>query len=64
MKNQNLTVVQALPQAHSAGREIATRIIRNNVEIGYLNQNKFFNHNYRKSYSLNPRVKLTKVSLN
>ena len=61
MKNENLTIVRAIPHAHKAGRGIETKIVRNNKIIGFLSKNKHFNYSFQRGYDMNPPINLTKV---
>ena len=61
MKNENLTIVRAIPHAHKAGRGIETKIVRNNKIIGFLSKNKYFNYSFQHGYDMKPPIHLTKV---
>ncbi len=43
------------------GRELYTKIIRNNQEIGYLANNKYYDFNYQYINYLQQPIKLKKV---
>ena len=56
-----MTIVRAIPHAHKAGREVETKIVRNNKIIGILSKNKYFNYTFQRGYDLSPTINLTKV---
>ena len=53
-----VTVVEALPLANSAGQQVTTRILRNNIAVGYLGRNRFFNHSFQQSFGIYPGIGL------
>lgn len=56
-----VTVVEALPLANSAGRQVSTKIIRDNTFATVLGHNRFFNNDFQQSYSIYPGINLNKV---
>jgi len=40
------------------GRDVSTRIIRNNAEIAFIGENKFFNPNYQYFTAFNASFEL------
>ena len=50
-----------LQHTHLAGVQVSTKIVRNNEEIGYLFQNKYYDFNFQNTYNLNPEVVVKSV---
>jgi hypothetical protein len=57
-------MVIAAPHTHLTGKSISTKIIRDGVNIGYLDYNKYYDFNYQELYILNPRIEITQVKKN
>ncbi|CAF0751051.1 unnamed protein product [Brachionus calyciflorus] len=60
LENENITLFSALPHTHLTGFEVWTKMIRNEVDIGYLFRNKYYDFNYQNNYLLDPRFTIQK----
>lgn len=50
----------ATPHTHSAGRDVHTKLIRNNKDLGYVFHNKYYNYNSQNQYLIDPPIVLKK----
>ena len=58
--NKNVTVFALLAHTHLTGREIHTKIVRNNKEVSYLSKNNYYDFNYQNVAFLPKPVVLKK----
>lgn len=51
----------AYPHTNLAGKQVSTKIIKNDTDMGYVDNNKYYNPSFQNYYTLNPAAILTKV---
>ncbi len=63
LNENNIKFVMATPHTHSAGRDVHTRLIRNNKDVGYVFHNKYYSYNSQNQYLIDPPITLKKVNI-
>jgi hypothetical protein len=61
LRGSNLTVVSAYSFTHSLGKQVSTKLVRNQIDLGYLYKNDHYDNQYLNYFNLSPRINITQV---